>query len=99
MGGLAIYAIGAVGLLFLPYPDLDERNRFGAVSAFLVRDPPHRALCATTLIVISAQLFEMGWSLLFANFIVRDLQTKQPVPSTFRFIGWCTFRASPTYQS
>ncbi|KAI0350922.1 PigN-domain-containing protein [Trametes cingulata] len=39
-------------------------------------------------------LIELGWSIIFTNFIVWDLRDKKPVPPTFRFIGWFTFLSS-----
>ncbi|KAI0370992.1 PigN-domain-containing protein [Pilatotrama ljubarskyi] len=39
-------------------------------------------------------LFELGWSIIFTNFIVWYLRDKTPVPPSFRFIGWFTFLSS-----
>ncbi|KAI8992816.1 PigN-domain-containing protein [Trametes punicea] len=36
-------------------------------------------------------LFELGWSVLFTNFIVWNLRDKTPVPRSWRIIAWGTF--------
>ena len=40
------------------------------------------------------QLIELGWSILFTNFIVWDLRDKKPVPRSWRVVAWGTFRES-----
>ncbi|KAJ8474730.1 hypothetical protein ONZ51_g7029 [Trametes cubensis] len=41
-------------------------------------------------------LLELGWSILFTNFIVWDLRDKKPVPRSWRVVAWGTFLSSIT---
>ncbi|KAH9887008.1 PigN-domain-containing protein [Cubamyces lactineus] len=47
-------------------------------------------------VVIFWLLFELGWSILFTNFIVWDLRDKKPVPRSWRVVAWGTFLSSIT---
>ncbi|KAI0334221.1 PigN-domain-containing protein [Cubamyces sp. BRFM 1775] len=47
-------------------------------------------------VVIFWLLFELGWSILFTNFIVWDLRDKKPVPRSWRIVAWGTFLSSIT---
>ncbi|CDO69965.1 hypothetical protein BN946_scf184836.g39 [Trametes cinnabarina] len=42
-------------------------------------------------VIVYWLLYELGWSVLFVNFIVWNLREKKPIPRSWRLIAWGTF--------